>query len=194
MTVLRDKAVKDLVKVEIGHNAEGLIPEFNVLVNQLPTEFWDEFADRIIAAAPADRRDAIEAELVECAHESGYHTGHGIITSDEFKAIVTPMVTEGPKDILRGAYAVLTAWGWAKSGIVQIVEGERMTIRATDYYESDGHKSDHKLAFMIRGISTAFFELAYGRPYPDGMGAYQCEQVKGIECGDQFGEFIITGK
>jgi len=194
MTVMRDKVVRDLVKVEIEHDQEGLIPEFNVLVNQLPTEFWDEFADRIIAAAPADRRATLEEELVECAHVCGYHTGYGIITSEEFKSIVTPMVTEGPKDILRGAYAVLTAWGWAKSGIVQIVEGERMTIRATDYYESDGHKSDHKLAFMIRGISTAFFELAYGNPYPDGMGKYQCEQVKGIECGDPFGEFVVTKK
>ena len=47
---------------------------------------------------------------------------------------------------------------------------------------------------MIRGISTAFFELAYGTPYPDGMGKFQCEQVKGIECGDPFGEFMVTKK
>ena len=132
MTVMRDKVVKDLVKVEVEADQDGLIPEFNVLVNQLPTEFWDEFSDRIIAAAPADRHATLEEELVEAAHVCGYHTGYGIITSAEFKAIVTPMVTEGPKDILRGAFAVLTAWGWAKSGIVQIVEGERMTIRATD--------------------------------------------------------------
>lgn len=192
MTVMRDKVVKDLVKVEVEANEDGLIPEFNVLVNQLPTAFWDEFADRIIAAAPADRHAAIEADLVECAHECGYHTGYGIITSEEFKSIVMPMVTEGAKDVLRGAYAVLTAWGWAKSGIVQIVEGEKMTIRATDYYEADGHKSDRKVAFMIRGISTAFFELAYGEPYPNGMGKYQCDQLKGIECGDPFGEFVVT--
>lgn len=194
MTVMRDRVVKEFVKIEMEHNDDGLIPEFNVLVSQLPTEFWDEFADRLIEAAPPDRHKSLEEELVECAHECGYHTGNGIVTSEEFKTHVEPMMTEGPKDLLRGAFAVLTAWGWAKSGIVQIVDGEKMTIRATDYYEADGHKGDKKLAFTIQGICAAFFELAYSAPYPNGMGTYTCEQTKGIECGDAFGEFVILKK
>jgi hypothetical protein len=194
MTVLRDKVVKDLVNVTVTSNQEGLIPNFNVLVNQLPTSFWNSFAERMLAAAPPERKAALEIALVQCAYECGYHTGYGIITSEEFKSVVMPMVTEGAKDILRGAYAVFTAWGWAKSGIMQIKESERMTIRATDYYEADGNKSNDKRAFMVRGVSTAFFELAYSDPYPNGMNKFTCEQTKGIECGDEFGEFIITKK
>jgi hypothetical protein len=194
MTVMRDKVVKDLVNITVTHDQDGLIPNFNVLVNQLPTSFWNTFAERMMAAAPADRKPALEAALVQCAYECGYHTGYGIITSQEFKSVVMPMVTEGPKDVLRGAFAVFTAWGWAKSGIMQMVDGEKMTIRATDYYEADGPKGQEKRAFMIRGICTAFFELAFSAPYPDGMGKFQCEQVKGIECGDPFGEFVVTKK
>jgi hypothetical protein len=194
MTVMRDKVVKDLVNITVTHDQDGLIPNFNVLVNQLPTAFWNTFAERMMAAAPADRKPALEQALVQCAYECGYHTGYGIITSNEFKSVVMPMVTEGAKDVLRGAFAVFTAWGWAKSGIMQIVEGEKMTIRATDYYEADGTKGAEKRAFMIRGICTAFFELAYSDPYPDGMGKFRCEQVKGMECGDQFGEFVVTKK
>jgi hypothetical protein len=103
------------------------------------------------------------------------------------------MVTEGAKDVLRGAYAVFTAWGWAKSGIVQIKEGERMVIRAVDYYESDGG-GDGLRAFMIRGVSAAFMELAYAKEYPNGMNTFTCDQTKGLEMGDQFGEFVVTKK
>ena len=103
------------------------------------------------------------------------------------------MITEGPKDVLRGLFAVLTAAGWAKTGIVQVKDGERMVVRALDYYEADGSPGD-KRAFMIRGYAAAFFDLAYGPAYPDGMGTFICEQVAGIECGDRFGEFVVTTK
>jgi hypothetical protein len=45
---------------------------------------------------------------------------------------------------------------------------------------------------MIRGVSSAFFDLAYGNPYPDGIYTFKCEQTKGIEAGDPFGEFVVT--
>jgi hypothetical protein len=193
MTVMRDKVVKALADIKVEGDDDGLIPAFNVLVNQLPTTFWNLFSERLMAAAPAERKKESEAGLVRCAYECGYHTGYGIITSEEFSAVVTPMVTEGAKDVLRGAYAVFTAWGWAKSGIVQIREGERMIIRAVDYYESDSGGNSLR-AYMIRGVSSAFFELAYADPYPNGMGTFSCQQTKGMEVGDPFGEFLVTKK
>lgn len=193
MTVMRDKVVEALAGLTVQGDEEGLIPAFNVLVNQLPADFWNTFAERLMNAAPPERKKDVEKALINCAYECGYHTGYGIITSDEFKNVVNPMVTQGAKDVLRGAYAVFTAWGWAKSGIIKIDEGNQMTVRATDYYESDGVKGD-KRAFMIRGVSAAFFELAYAEEYPDGMNTYKCEQTKGIECGDPFGEFVVTKK
>ena len=195
MTVQRNLVVEQLaaVKQNLVGNEEGLIPGFNVLGNQLPAAFWNTFAERLLAAAPADKKAEVENTLVNCAYECGYHTGYGIITSDEFQSVVMPMVSEGAKDVLRGAFAVFTAWGWAKSGIVQIQEGERMVVRAMDYYEADG-ASGPKRAFMLRGICKAFMELAYSAPYPDGMGKFECEQTQGIECGNPYGEFVVTKK
>jgi hypothetical protein len=190
---MRDPVVKALAKLEVQGNEDGLIPAFGVLVNQLPTTFWNLFSERIMAAAPPERRDEVSAGLVNCAYECGYHTGWGIINSEEFKATVMPMVTEGAVDVLRGAYAVFTAWGWAKSGIVQIKEGERLVVRAVDYYESESGGQGLR-AYMIRGVSAAFFELAYARPYPDGMNTFTCEQTAGIEQGEKFGEFVVTKK
>jgi hypothetical protein len=193
MTVMRDQVVKQLVSVEARANDDGLIPAFNVLVNQLPTAFWNTVAERMVAITPPEREEDMEDALVRCAYECGYHTGYGIVTSPEFESVVMPMVTEGAKDVLRGAYAVFTAWGWAKSGIVQIKEGERMTVRAVDYYEADSGGKGRR-AYMIRGVSSAFFELAYADPYPNGMDTFTCEQTRGIEVGDPFGEFVVTRK
>ena len=193
MTVMRDQVVKQLVSVEAHANDDGIIPAFNVLVNQLPTAFWNTVAARMMAIVPPGREEQMEEALVRCAYECGYHTGYGIITSPEFSAAVMPMVTEGAKDVLRGAYAVFTAWGWAKSGIVQIKEGERMTVRAVDYYEADSGGKGPR-AYMIQGVSSAFFELAYAAPYPNGMDTFTCAQTRGIEVGDAYGEFVVTKK
>ncbi len=191
MTVMRDNVVKALAEIEVQGDQDGLIPAYNVLVNLLPVSFWNMVAERLSAAVPANQKDAVEEGLVNCAYVCGYHTGYGIITSEEFKSVVEPMVTEGAKDVLRGAFAVFTAWGWAKSGIVQIKEGEKMVIRAVDYYEADSGGEGYR-AYMIRGVSSAFFELAYSEEYPNGQGKYQCEQKKGMEVGDKFGEFVVT--
>jgi len=193
MTVMRDQVVKNLVEVDVAAGDDGLISAFNVFLNQLPTSFWNLVAERMMAIAPPDRKAEMEAALVKCGYECGYHTGYGIITSPEFEAVVNPMVTEGAKDVLRGAYAVFTAWGWAKSGIVQLKEGEKMVVRAVDYYEADSGGEGLR-AFMIRGVSAAFMELAYADPYPDGMNTFTCEQTKGMEVGDDFGEFVVTRK
>jgi hypothetical protein len=193
MTVMRDTVVKSLAKINVQGDENGLIPEYEVLVNLLPVSLLNTFTERIMAAAPADRKADVEAGLVRAAYECGYHTGCGIITSDIFNDVVMPMVTEGEKDILRGAYAAFTAWGWAKSGIVQLKEGEKMIIRAFDYYEAD-IGGEGLRAYMLRGLSQAFFDLAYADPYPDGMDTYVCHQTKGIEVGDPYGEFVVTKK
>jgi len=192
MTVMRDEVVKALADIKVQGDEDGLIPAFGVLVNQLPVSFWNLFSERIMAVAKGARKTAeAEAGLVKCAHECGYHTGYGIINSEEFKSVVTPMVSEGAKDVLRGAYAVFTAWGWAKSGIVQFKDGEKMVIRATDYYESEAGGEGLR-AYMIRGVSAAFFELAFANAYPDGLDEYDCQQTKGLEAGDPHGEFVVT--
>jgi hypothetical protein len=193
MTVMRDTVVKSLAKIDVQADENGLIPEYDVLVNLLPVALLNGISERLMAAAPADKKKMVEDGLVRAAYECGYHTGCGIITSDIFNDVVLPMVTEGEKDILRGAYAAFTAWGWAKSGIVQLKEGEKMVIRANDYYEAEGNGEGLR-AYMLRGLSQAFFELTYSDPYPAGMDTFVCEQTKGIELGDPYGEFIVTKK
>lgn len=195
MAIDRKKVIESLSQIEVVGNEDGLIPGFNVYVNQLPAAFWNNFAEKLTRHVPEELLEAADFLLYNAGNECGYHTGYGIITSEEWKAVVEPMVEKVPEDILHGAFAVFTAWGWAKSEIVELIPGERMVVRAYDYYESDVvryGKSDKMSAYMVRGVSAAFMDLAYGEAYPNGLGTFKCEQVKGIECGDDYGEFVVT--
>lgn len=199
MAIDRKKIIEEMSEVKVLGNEEGLIPGFGVYVQQLPGNFWNGFARRIVNSVPEDLIEAAEGLLVNAAHECGYHTGYGIITSDEWNRVVAPMVEKAPEDVLHGAFAVFTAWGWAQSEIVEIVPSEKMVVRAYDYYESDVMlygKAKRPSAFMIRGVAAAFMDLAYGGGYDPkgkaGIYTFKCKQTKGIEVGDDYGEFVVT--
>ena len=195
MAIDRKKVIEDMSKVEVLGDENGLIPAFGVLVNQLPAEFWNRFAEKITRSVHPDMYEVAAGLLVNAAHECGYHTGWGIINSEEWKAVVAPMVEDAPADVLHGAFAVFTAWGWAKSEIVELVPGEKMVVRAYDYYEADVvkyGKGPYFTAYMVQGVCAAFMDIAYGKAaYPDGMYTFRCTQTKGIERGDDYGEFVV---
>jgi hypothetical protein len=199
MAIDRRKIIEDMSKIKILGDENGLIESCNVLINQLPARFWNSFADKLTNKVDPDILEPTEYLLYNAAHECGYHTGYGIITSDEWNSIVAPMIENPPEDILYGAYAVLTAWGWGKAEIVELVPGEKMVARAYDYYEADivqFGQSKKLSAYMLAGVSSAFMDLAYGGEYdPEGkkgIGTFVCKQTKGIECGDDYGEFLVT--
>lgn len=199
MAIDRQKIINEMSKVKVVGNEEGLIPGFGVFVQQLPGEFWNGFARRLVNSVPEDLIGAAEGLLVNAAHECGYHTGYGIITSDEWNRVVAPMVEKIPEDILHGAFAIFTAWGWAESEIVDLAAGKTMTVRAYDYYESNVlhyGRTSRPSAFMIQGVCAAFMDLAYGGAYDpsgkSGLYSFTCEQTKGIETGDAYGEFVVT--
>jgi hypothetical protein len=197
MAIDRRKVIEEMSKVQVEGNSEGLIPALGVYVQQLPADFWNEFSAGMVVSENGTILSEIEKMLLTAAQDCGYHTGYGIITSDEWKAVVEPMIQAVPEDILHGAYAVFAAWGWADAEIVELVPGQRMVIRAHSYYEADGAKTagiKHNFAYMIRGVSAAFMDLAYGGKYPLGRGTFTCEQTKGIEVGDAYGEFVVTKK
>jgi hypothetical protein len=201
MAIDRKKVIADMSKIKVEANPDGLIPAFNVLVNQFPGEFWNHFSKSMVDAVDDDIKDAVEELLVNAAHECGYHTGYGIITSKEWDAIVKPMVNS-VEDVLHGAFAVFTAWGWADVEIVELAAGQKMIVRARDYYESaiaeeyPGKKAPRLMAYMIRGVSAAFMDLAYGGNYDQtgqtGLYTFRCKQTKGIEKNDPYGEFVVV--
>jgi hypothetical protein len=196
MAIDRKKVIEEMSKVTLVGNEHGLIPVFNVYIQQLPAEFWNGFARRILASVPADLVEITEGLLVDAAHECGYHTGHGILTSEEWKGVLSPMIEKEPEDTLHGLFAVFSAWGWANAEIVELIPKQKMVVRAYDYYEADivlYGVIKRPAAYMIRGVAAAFMDLCYGdRPYPEGIKTFKGAQTKGIEIGDPWGEFEVT--
>lgn len=195
MAIDRNKIIDELSKITVEPTEDGLISGFNVLVTQLPTEFWNQFTYKILNSVSEDLKEAAWSLLYNSATECGYNTGYGIITSEEWKAVVEPMIEKRPEDILHGALAVFTAWGWGSAEIVELIPNEKMVVRAYNYYEADicpEKNSPYGLATMITGVCAAFMDLAYGEPYPNGMGTFIGKQIKGIEKGDEFAEFVVT--
>jgi hypothetical protein len=195
MSFDRKYIIDAMSRVKVRANEDGLISGFNVLVNRLPAALWSSFADLLVNSVQPELAEAAEYLLMNAANECGYHTGYGIITSEEWKAVVAPKIEATPENVLHGAFAVFTAWGWGRTEIESLTPGEKMVVRAYDYYEADPVElgaSQRPMAHMIRGVCAAFMDLAYGEPYPKGLGTFVCEQVKGIECGDDYGEFVVS--
>jgi hypothetical protein len=199
MAIDREKIITELSKLDVCGDETGLIPGFGVFIQNLPADIWTLFSERLTRSVPDELVETAEWLLINAAHECGYHTGYGIITSEEWKAVVEPMIEKAPEDILHGAFAVFTAWGWAKAEICELIPGEKMIIRAYDYYEADVveyGKSKKMSAYTLTGVSAAFMDLAYGGAYDPtgktGLNTFNCKQIKGIECGDEYGEFVVT--
>lgn len=199
MAIDRERIIDELSKVEVKGDETGIIAGYGVLIQQLPAMIWTQFSEGLTRAVPSDLLESAEWLLVDAAQQCGYHTGYGIITSEEWKAVVEPMIEKAPEDVLHGAFAVFSAWGWAKAVVHELVPGEKMVIRASDYYEADVveyGKSDKMSAYTLAGVSAAFMDLAYGGEYDPtgktGLNTFKVEQTKGIECGDEFGEFVVT--
>ena len=187
----------DFVRNEILFNRRFFHRSCRRTTNGVTTVLGCRYFAALTSSLPKQQREA--AERLMTAHECGYHTGHGIITSEEWKAVVEPMIERVPEDILHGAFAVLSAWGWANAEILELVPNERMVVRAYDYYEADVvayGASDKCCAYTITGISAGFMDLAYGGAYDrtgaSGLRTFKSVQTKGIECADPYGEFLVT--
>lgn len=194
-TIDRAKAIDALSQIRFEPNQDGLMPCFGVMLNQYPASFWNLFTKKMIESAGDSLYNDVAGLLEGAAAECGYHTGWGIIHSEEFKAIIEPMITKKPDDIVFGAFAVFTAWGWGDIEIVDFTPGEGMVLQGKNYYEMDIAKNyslKKPCAFMTTGVCRAFFDLAYGPAYPNGLNTFKCQQTKGIEVGDPYGEFVVT--
>lgn len=196
MAIDRKKIINDLAEIHLKSDADGLMPYFGVMLNRLPVSFWNLFSAKIINASGQDLFEAATGLLENAAAECGYNTGHGIINSTEFAAIVQPMIEDEKRDTIMGFFAVVTALGWGQAEVTELVPGERLVVRVQHYYEAElGNLVESKalVGCMFTGVCRALMDLVYGaKPYPDGLGEFQCKQTRGLEVGDPFGEFVVT--
>lgn len=194
MAIDKDRIIQETLKLNVAPDENGLIPFFGVYVQKLPVDFWNGFAQRIINNVPEDLTEAAEGLLINAARECAYHTAHGVIMSKDWTRIVSTMV-RNVDDMLRAVFIAFSVWGWGRAEIIELKPKEKLVVQTLDYYERDAvlhGRTNRPLGCMMRGVCAAFMDLTYGPAYPHGIGSYQCVQTKGIELGDDCGEFVVT--
>lgn len=195
MAIDREKIITTVSKIPFTPNENGLITAFGTSMQQLPTTFWHHLTWQLLNHNTTDL-DKLEKSLIKMAHESTYYTGYHLIISNEWNHLIAPMVEKHPEDVVKAMLAVFAAWGFGNLELIELDAFKKMVIQATHYHESEITQLgtiNRPCAYMIRGVCAALMDLAYPeKHYPEALGTYKCQQTKGIEIGDAYGEFVVT--
>lgn len=175
-------------------DSKGIIPLFGVYLSLFSVEYYNKISFDFEKRMGMRRSHESEVLLVEAAQECGYATFQGIRTSWEWNELVAPMI-EKPEDEIDAFCALAMAFGWGDMDIVELLPGEKLTVRVSDSYEAGGYLKRYGSAasgkcYMLRGVTAAFMGLVYGEDYPDGGFSFMAEETLCRAKGDRYCEFI----
>ncbi|MEM6449588.1 MAG: hypothetical protein AAF703_04650 [Cyanobacteria bacterium P01_D01_bin.105] len=194
-------------------NEDGLIPAFGLYLSRHYADFYNlssfEAVRQIEAQHPAILHQA-EQGLVEAGMLCAFYTFGGIMLSQEWEAVVMPMV-ETVDDWVAGIVAVVNSFGWGKWVIEGFVPGERLEISIANSYESTGwlsryENSSRPRCYLVKGGCAGIMNLLYQgdirqRPNltpeyfekcfhsPD---SFRCEELTCRTMGDDVCRFVTT--
>ena len=147
--------------------------------------------------------------LIEAGHICGFNTMGGIMRSDAWYQLILPMIrTKG--DWIHGVVACINALGWGVWRVHELVENEKLVLRAWYPYESLGHlrafgQSDHPVDYLFAGIGASLMNLLYTADItekPDltlefyyhanrSDSSFWAKQTRCVAQGDPFSEIVV---
>jgi hypothetical protein len=144
--MIDESTIVDAVRsLSLVGNEEGLIPAFGLYL----TSHYASYYNRISFAylRDAEKRGAANVatareRLVEAGHVCAFNTFGGIMLSQEWDAVVAPML-ESREDWIRGTVGVVNALGWGRWSLERLVAGEELIVSVANSYESDGWLAEH---------------------------------------------------
>ena len=103
--------------------------------------------------------------LIEAGHICGFNTMGGIMRSEAWYQLVVPSI-RSKGDWIHGVIACINALGWGIWRVQELVENERLVLRAWYPYESLGHlrafgRADHPVDYLFAGIGASLMNLLY---------------------------------
>lgn len=175
---------------------KGSIPIFGGGLCILPSALWISVVERLMTPADSKRSCAAEEAIREAAAGYCYRFAHGVMESPEFQKETRAAGGE-PRGLLEAFLSLMAAWGWADAEAAFLEPGEKLVVHARTYFEADIRdtcQSTRPRAFMLSGMCGALMDLLFAPPFPRGLASFTCTQTHGIECGDSYGEFVVTRK
>lgn len=201
MAIDEKQIIQGVHGLQLEGDDKGLIRRFGVLLNNTHVDYYNnfsfEFEKAIIDSHGADFAPIARELLIYAAQDCANNTFFGIMSSDEWKALVEPMI-ENEEDKVKGLVAVENALGWAKVEFSELEPGKKLVLRSRGGYEEQGYrsrygKSDHGVCYMLAGVTAGFMDLLYGAGIgPENLGTFKTEETKCIAKGDDCCEFVAV--
>lgn len=215
--MINESEIVDAVaSLDLNGNEDGLIPAFGVYLTQMFANYYNKISYRFeeeyakVINDP-EVQEASKFLLIEAGHVCGFNTFGGIMKSDEWDAVVKPMI-ESTEDWVRGMVACVNALGWGVWKIQELIPGEKLVIRIAESYESNyylkkyGPNAKHGKCYLATGTISALMNLVYYGNIMDkpelteefyeklfhGDEGFGCEEIKCRSKGDPFCEFVVT--
>lgn len=192
----KQEIIDAVATLPIYGNEEGLIPMFNVYLANTPQTFYNLVSIRYLEEMSAIGRGRIaKLSLARDAEFCAMNTFSGILNSDEWAALINPMVKE-KSDSVFGLIAVANALGWGRIFVKEHIPGESLDLVVSNGYEAFGYLQLQKTAaklgqcFMMSGISSGLMSLIYQKGnFSDRLGIYQTNEKLCLCCKDNHCEF-----
>ena len=177
-----------------------LIDNYNYKIATIPSALLNSFSRKLILETKSDLVESMEYMLISSSQESSYFTLQEAMETNEWKEIVAPNLSKkwNQEDVIHSLCAFVSSFGYCDFEPTEFIARKRLVVRANHYYEAGGIEcglAPRPQAYMLTGLCAAIMDIVCGGPYDftlrTGFASYTARQTKAIECGDEYGEFIV---
>jgi predicted hydrocarbon binding protein len=174
----KETIVNTVIGMPLEGNESGLIPAFNVYLAHTPQDFYNKVSIAFVEEMGKIGLEEIAKDmLTEDAENCALNTFGGILDSDEWRALVVPMIKD-KRDEIFGLVAVANALGWGRINVVAHENQDGLELSSTNGYEAFGfielkESSQCPNCFMLKGITAGLLELVYEKgDFEDRIGQF----------------------
>lgn len=201
-----------------GGEPSGIIDAFGVLLTRHYANYYGTISYDFLNLFQKEMGDSgipVAVNLLtEAGHVCAFNTFGGIMQSDEWNAMIKPMLNN-KDEWIHGIVAVVNAFGWGYWEVDEFVPGERLRIKITSGYESNSYLKRYgsasiPVSFLATGGTAGLMNLIYVLNLPDKApitlddkvyegihhdpGMFTAKQLKCRAMGDDYDLFEATRK
>lgn len=168
MAINEDLIISACSQLPLVGNEDGLIPAFGLYLTQHYADFYNYSSFETINYLEKHQPDTVakaEEGLREAGRICAFYTFGGIMLSQEWEAVVMPMI-ESNEDWVYGIVAIVNTFGWGKWKVEKLIPGELLDISITNSYESEGWLKHYPLSkksrcYLAQGGCSGIMNLLY---------------------------------
>lgn len=197
-------------------NAEGFIPAFGVYLVRNQSDFINRLQIEFMLAMQSVAGDygvSLARELLlEAGHACGFFTYAGVMTSPEWKQVVSPYL-HSKEDWIKGLSALINTMGWGYHTAVTLSQEKAIFRNYNDFEDlsymrlyGDQPLPKFPIHWANSGGFTGLMQLIYNTDLVEGKltdseegfrqmrrskAKYKTNMTKGITCGDDYLEVEV---